>query len=119
MRLNRRRWIGGTSVDARRKGEERVIPLLPTIAESTNGPSALTLPILRAVADCMKPAWVEKGLALIEAYDAIDLVALRSTLVDLGLEDQLGRVLHRQLTGSWARTWWLSRCPSRSGSGRQ
>jgi hypothetical protein len=50
------------------------------IFESANGSAALTLPILRAVAACMHPVWVEKGLALIEALDHVDLVGLNDTL---------------------------------------
>jgi hypothetical protein len=74
-----------------------VVLLLRTIAESTNGPGALTLPIVKAVSSCMKPAWTDLGLRWLEAMDAIDLVGLHTTLTDLALEDQLGRVLYRRL----------------------
>jgi hypothetical protein len=57
-----------------------------------------TLPILRAVNGCMRPVWVDKGLAHIEAYDAIDLVGLHDQLRGLGLADQFERVVHRRLT---------------------
>jgi hypothetical protein len=90
------------SIDADRfptKGDERVTVLLRAVFESTNGAPALTVPILRAVSSCMEPAWVEKGLAFIEAFDFIDLAALWSTLGDLGLVDQFDRALRRKLEG--------------------
>jgi hypothetical protein len=77
------------------RGEDDVVVILRVVAESSNGPAALTLPILRAVSGCMQDAWI--GLRLIEAYDAIDLVGLHATLRDLGLEDQLERALRRKL----------------------
>ncbi|WP_024519392.1 hypothetical protein [Bradyrhizobium sp. Tv2a-2] len=88
------------TIDAKRfpeKGEEKVTLLLRTIAESTNGPTALTEPILRSVSSCMKPSWVDRGLEWIEAFDSVDLVGLQATLADLGIEDQLTRVLRRKL----------------------
>jgi hypothetical protein len=88
------------SIDAKRfpaKGDEQVTLLLRTIAESTNGPAALTLPILMAVSSCMNPVWTDRGLEWIEAHDHVDLVGLQTTLADLGLEDQFERVLRRKL----------------------
>jgi hypothetical protein len=79
-------------------GEEVVILRLRVVFESTNGAAALTLPILRAVSGCMSDAWVAQGLRLIEAYDEINLVALHAQLLDLGLEDQLERVIRARLT---------------------
>ncbi|WFU40166.1 hypothetical protein QA640_39155 [Bradyrhizobium sp. CB82] len=79
------------------KGEEQVTLLLRTVFESSNGAAALTVPILRAVSGCMHKTWVEKGLAFIEAYDRIHLVGLHGMLTDLGLEDQLERVLRHKL----------------------
>ena len=71
--------------------------LLRTVFESTNGAAALKSPILDAVSNCLRPVWVDKGLAWIEAFDHIDLVGLHATLTDLGLADQLSRVLHIKL----------------------
>jgi len=88
------------AIDAERftaKGEEQVTLLLRTVFESTNGAAALTLPILRAVNVCTLPQWVDRGLEWIEAFDVIDLVQLHATLSELGLEDQLDRVLRRKL----------------------
>ena len=88
------------SIDAKRfpaKGEEQITILLRTVFESSNGATALTSPILRAVSICMLPQWVDRGLEWIEAFDRIDLVGLRATLSELGLEDQLDRVLRRKL----------------------
>jgi hypothetical protein len=88
------------NLDAKRftaKGEETVTILLRAVFESANGAPALILPILRAALGCMHPVWIAKGLRLLEAYDRIDLIALHSTLSDLGLEDQLERALHRKL----------------------
>src|ERR1700686_4807523 len=68
------------SVDARRfpaKGEEQVTVLLRTVFESAgNGAAALTVPVLRAVSNCMEPMWVERGLAWIEFFDSVGLVEL-------------------------------------------
>jgi hypothetical protein len=89
------------SQDPRRfstRGEETVILILRVIAESSNGTAALTPPILRAVNINMHAPWVAQGLRLIEAYDAIDLVALHAQLCDLGLDDQLERALRTKLT---------------------
>lgn len=58
----------------------------------------LTLPILRAVNTCLHPVYVEKGLALLDAMDRIDLVGLHATLTDLGLSDQLDRAVLKRLT---------------------
>ncbi|MCP3475638.1 hypothetical protein NLM33_35790 [Bradyrhizobium sp. CCGUVB1N3] len=45
----------------------------------------------------MSPVWTDKGLAWIESFDNIDLVRLHATLVELGLEDRLERVIRRRL----------------------
>jgi hypothetical protein len=89
------------ATDAKRfpaKGAEQVTLLLRTVFESKNGAAALTLPILRAVLSCMRPAWVERGLEWIETFDDIDLVGLHSTLRELGVDDQFDRVLLKRLT---------------------
>jgi hypothetical protein len=78
-------------------GEETVTLLLRAIAETTSGTAALKLPILKAVSSCLRPAWVAKGLALLEALDQIDLIGLNTTLRDLGLSDQLDRALFKKL----------------------
>jgi hypothetical protein len=67
------------SVDAKRfhaKGEEEVTLLLRTVFESSNGAAALTVPILRAVSNCMEPRYVDHGLAWIEFFDSVRLVEL-------------------------------------------
>jgi hypothetical protein len=79
------------------QGSEQVTHLLRLVFESSNGVTALKLPILRAVSDCMYPVWIEKGLAFVEALDHVDLVALHDTLRELVLEDQLARALRRKL----------------------
>jgi hypothetical protein len=79
-------------------GEQEATLLLRLVAESTNGPAALTAPILRAMDGCHKP-WVERTSELFEAFDATDLVKLHDDLVGLGLEDQLERTLRRKLEG--------------------
>lgn len=78
-------------------GDEQVTLLLRTVFESTNGATALTLPILDAVSNCARPAWVNRGLAWIEAFDNIDLVTLHATLSNLGVADQLGRAVYVKL----------------------
>jgi hypothetical protein len=88
------------ATDAKRfpaKGEEQVTLLLRAVFESTNGASALTLPILQAVSRCLNPVWVSKGLGLLDALDKVDLVGLHATLCDLGLSDQLDRALFKKL----------------------
>jgi hypothetical protein len=79
------------------RGEEEVTLLLRTVFESSNGAAALTLPILMAVSNCMRPVWVDRGLAWIEAFDRIDLVGLHRSLTELGLADQLSRALQVKL----------------------
>jgi hypothetical protein len=69
-------------------GEEKITLLLRTVAESTNGPAALTAPILRAVSSCMEPAWVDLGLAWIEAFDAINLWELQEQIRALDFCDE-------------------------------
>ena len=76
-------------------GEETVTLLLRAIAETTSGAAALKLPILKAVSSCLRPAWVAKGLALLEALDQIDLIGLHTTLTEFGLSDQLDRALFK------------------------
>ena len=79
-------------------GEERITPLLRAIFKSSNGGRALTLPILDAVSNCLRPVWIQTGLKFIEAFDDIDLVGLHRTLTELGLADQLGaRHLRKKL----------------------
>ena len=79
------------------KGEEKITVLLRTVFESANGAAALTLPILDAVSTCLRPVWVSRGLGLLEALDQVDLVGLHSTLAELGLADQVGRVLYAKI----------------------
>jgi hypothetical protein len=67
------------ATDAKRfpeTGSECVTLLLRTIAESSNGTTALTLPILRAVSSCMDPRFTDRGLLWIEFFDTVRLVEL-------------------------------------------
>lgn len=59
----------------RRYGEGHLILLLRTIMESDNNRMALVEPVIWALSDVMlaNPRWPAKGLAWLEAFDAIDL----------------------------------------------
>lgn len=80
------------------RGEDRVILLLRSIAETTNGTEALTLPIMKAVSSCLYDAWTDRGLAWLEALDRVPLLEILRTLSDLGLQDRLGDALRWKLT---------------------
>jgi hypothetical protein len=62
-------------------GEGHLILLLRTITESNGNELALIAPCLLAVSDVMRahPAWPNRGLQWIEAFDNIDLVAMQKT----------------------------------------
>jgi hypothetical protein len=94
------------SVDAKRfhaKGEEEVTLLLRTVFESSNGPAALTSPILQAVSSCMEPRWVDQALAWIEFFDSVGLVGLLEQIRALDfcdegdLETHLREAIRRRL----------------------
>lgn len=80
------------------RGVDRVILLLRSIAETTNGPEALTLPIMRAVSFCLHDGWTNRGLAWLEALDRVPLLEILRTLNDLGLQDHLEDALRWRLT---------------------
>jgi hypothetical protein len=79
-------------------GEDQVILLLRSIAETTNGLEALTLPIMKAVSSCLDDAWTDRGLAWLEALDRVPILEILRTLSDLGLEDRLEDALRWKLT---------------------
>lgn len=80
------------------RGEDRVVLLLRSIAETTNGAEALTLPIMEAVYSCLHDAWTDRGLAWLEALDRVPLLEMFRTLRDLGLQDHLEDALRWKLT---------------------
>ena len=60
-------------------GRGHVTLLLRTILELANGAAALVEPIVSAISLCMKPQWTNKGLAWIEAWDAIPMISICGT----------------------------------------
>ena len=89
------------SLDPKRftvRGEDRVILLLRSIAETTNGAEALTLPIMRAVSFCLHDGWTNRGLAWLEALDCVPLLEILRTLSNLGLQGHLEDALRWKLT---------------------
>lgn len=85
------------------RGEDQVVMLLRSIAETANGAEALTLPILKAVSGCMFDRWTDRGLVWLEAMDTVPLLGILRTLRDLGLQDRLEEALRwrlRQILGS-------------------
>jgi hypothetical protein len=80
------------------RGEDRVILLLRSIAETTNGAEALTLPIMKAVSSCLYDAWTDRGLAWLEALDRVPLLEILRMLSDLGLHDHFEDTLRWKLT---------------------
>jgi hypothetical protein len=89
------------AVDAKgfpEEGDAVVTLLLRSIAESSNGPSALTLPIIDAVRSCPHDVWTNRGLAWLEAMDKVPLLATQRALHDLGLERHLSDAISHKLT---------------------
>ncbi len=86
-------------------GTDYVVTLVRSIAESTNGPAALTVPILSAMSDCAKPLWVNRGSEWLEALDDIKLLELEAGIRELDIADDTSsmlkaaiyRRLHRKL----------------------
>lgn len=62
-------------------GEGHTIIVLRTITESAGNECALTAPAIWAVSDLVlaHPNWPDRGLAWIEAFDDINLIALAKT----------------------------------------
>jgi hypothetical protein len=73
-------------------GRGHVTLLIRTILESEGNQDALIEPIVSAVSLCMRPEWTNKGLAWIEAFDSVPLVAILQTMrgLDLFSEQSLG-----------------------------
>lgn len=69
------------------QSHEHVTLLLRAIAETTSGPRALTLPILKAVSMCLEAICVQKGLSFLDAVDQINLAELHASLTGLGFAD--------------------------------
>ena len=63
--------------------EEKLILSCRAIVESQNNQDALIAPIVSAVSLCLRQQWVSRGVAWIEAFDQIPLVATLETLVEL------------------------------------
>ncbi|MGX9431760.1 hypothetical protein [Bradyrhizobium sp. LeoA1S1] len=86
-------------------GTDHVVTLVRSIAESSNGEAALTVPILHAVSGCAEPRWVERGSEWLEALDGIDLLGLEASIraldiaddISLALKAAIYRRLHRKL----------------------
>jgi hypothetical protein len=65
-----------------RHGEEHLVLLVRTIIESEGNAAALVEPVIGAVSSVMvfHPEWANRGLAWIEAFDSVPLMALRKRL---------------------------------------
>ena len=70
-----------------RHGEQHVILCIRTIIESEGNAAALVEPVIGAVSSVMvfHPEWANRGLAWIEAFDDVSLMALLQTMVDLDI----------------------------------
>jgi hypothetical protein len=79
------RWLWRRSKQGDGRGS--ITYLLRVIVESGNG-DALSGPVLHAVDSCLYPAWVEKGLALFEAFDQIRIRALLDSMRDLQMFEE-------------------------------
>ncbi|PSO30528.1 hypothetical protein [Bradyrhizobium sp. MOS002] len=86
-------------------GSERVTLLIRTILESDGNENALVEPIVSAVHGAMRPEWTDRGLAWIEAFDALPLVQTLETMraLELFSEQSLARYLGMALTNKLAR----------------
>ena len=81
-----------------RRGEDQVIMLLRSIAETANGPKALTLPLIKGVSSCLHDAWTNRGLEWLEAMDQVPLLEIHATLQGLGLAEHLDEAVRWRLT---------------------
>ena len=83
------------------EAEEQIVLTCRAILESKGNEGALVEPIVSAVSLCMRPQWASRGVAWIEAFDQIPLVATLQTPVDLFGEKEAAQrlrdVLHRKL----------------------
>jgi len=80
------------------RGEDQVVILLRSIAETTNGLTALKLSIMQALSSCLHEAWTSQGLKYLDAMDAVKLVEIETNLRSYGLEDHLGAAIQWRLT---------------------
>jgi hypothetical protein len=80
------------------RGEDRVVFLLRSIAETTNGVAALKLPILKAVSECLHDAWTSRGLQFLEAMDKLPLLEMQAALKGFGLDENLDKAIRWKLT---------------------
>jgi hypothetical protein len=85
-------------------GEEHITVLIRTVAESSNGPDALTVTVLTAVEACMAPRWTNLGLTWVESFDSIPLLSTLQALRDTDVCDEgelsglLASAIRRRLT---------------------
>ena len=79
------------------RGEDQVVLLLRSIAEMSNSLAALKLSIMRALSLCLHEAWTSKGLAWLDAMDAVKLVEIEATLRGLGLGEHLHTAIRWKL----------------------
>jgi hypothetical protein len=79
-------------------GEDQVVLLLRSIAETANGIAALKLPIITALSSCLHDVWTGRGLEFLEAMDKVPLLEIQTTLRELGLEDRLENAIRWRLT---------------------
>jgi hypothetical protein len=68
-----------------RHGAPHVTLLIRTILESEGNAAALVEPVIGAVSSVMvfNPEWANRGLAWIEAFDNVPLMALLQSIIDL------------------------------------
>jgi hypothetical protein len=69
-------------------GRGYITLLIRTILESEGNQDALIEPVVVAVSSCMRPIWVNRGLAWLAAFDQIPLVGTLNRLRDLDLFDK-------------------------------
>jgi hypothetical protein len=83
--IHRQKYFGGDP-----KG--RIIFIIRAITESEGNEGALIGPIVSAVSSCLTPEIINRGLAVIEAFDRIPLLAILETMrsLDLFSEDSIG-----------------------------
>lgn len=88
-------------------GSERVTLLVRAIIESDGNENALIEPVITAVGDVMsaRPEWPERGLAWIEAFDALPLASMVEVMRELEIfkEESIGRYLGWSLQNKLAR----------------
>jgi hypothetical protein len=92
-----------------RHGAQHVTLLIRTILESEGNAAALVEPVISAISSVMvfHPEWANRGLAWIEAFDQVPLLALLQTMVDLELFEPstIGRYLFMVLRKRLAKVF--------------